>query len=258
MMWYNKYLKKIAFRNKIDVLTNQIVRFIHQKLMNLFKKNGQFPDVYWLPTGKFPLLRELGVSKIELNFNEDDKIENFAFLDAITHFSKSYSFQRISEIEIPILWNPNNFNNTSWSQIYFELIEIIRHELEHASQYTYNKRFEPYRLKDIKKGKDNIKNIRKAYIYLSNKMEIDAFIRGIVLKAKKQKKDALKIYENYIINQFFWLDKDEDFKSIEMLMQDLNDVIIIDGMTVYECFIDLVKKFKERAKEMQLNFRRKS
>ena len=124
MIWYNKYLKKIAFRNKIDVLTNQIVRFIHQKLMNLFKKNGQFPDVYWLPTYKFPLLRELGVSKIELNFNEDDKIKNFAFLNAITHFSKSYSFQRISEIEIPILWNPNNFNNTSWSQIYLELIEM--------------------------------------------------------------------------------------------------------------------------------------
>jgi hypothetical protein len=87
-----------------------------------------------------------------------------------------FSFIIKIKLHIPLM-----FSEKDYSQIYFELLHALRHEIEHilSGQKNISSLYTEYR-----KSKNNILNW---YYYLTDEIEIEAFVTGFYLRSQKTK-----------------------------------------------------------------------
>lgn len=91
---------------------------------------------------------------------------------------------------------PDDFTN--WSELYFDLLDVVRHELEHLKQGGIN----------VRRGGDMEDDayIRSAITtglvpekeYYKLEKEVDAMIQGLWLHAKKAKKPLIDVINRYL------------------------------------------------------------
>ena len=91
---------------------------------------------------------------------------------------------------------PDNFNN--WSEFYMDLLDVIRHELEHLRQGGPNVRRGGHKEND-----DHIRAAIKAGLvpekeYYKLDKEVDAMIQGLWAHAKKAKKPLISVMNRYL------------------------------------------------------------
>ena len=94
--------------------------------------------------------------------------------------------------------NPNVLPN-AWSQIYMDVTDVIRHELEHLTQSGENVRSGKYMDDDImiRDMINKLKLLPKSDYYKLDK-EVDAMLQGLYLKAKKTRKPFADVINNYL------------------------------------------------------------
>jgi hypothetical protein len=85
-----------------------------------------------------------------------------------------------------------------WSEIYFDLIDVMRHEIEHLLQSGYNKKKDKYFKDDSKERVKINKGLLPSYRYLLLPKEIDANLYGLKLKAQKKKQSFLEIINKHL------------------------------------------------------------
>jgi len=121
-------------------------------------------------------------------------------------------------INVKIIMNPNN-EPDCYQDLYMELIETIRHEIQHVRQYTDSNLPTPHGAKGSYREPKGIK------YYLTND-ELDAQIAGFNLQSKKFGKSFNDLVRKYYINRMDLLPITE--KDIEKLIRELNDYAYIN------------------------------
>lgn len=86
---------------------------------------------------------------------------------------------------------------TIFSDVYYDLCDVIRHEIEHLTQSGYNVR-KGKKLRNDFDRREKIK-LDPNYIvkYLTLKKEVDAQLQGLYMKAKKMKLDFKEVIDNF-------------------------------------------------------------
>ncbi len=85
-----------------------------------------------------------------------------------------------------------------WSEIYFDLIDVMRHEMEHLTQNGWNEKHGKW-LEDDSLERNLInQGILEAYLYLLLPKEIDANLQGLALKSRKKKEPLINTIEQYL------------------------------------------------------------
>ena len=90
-------------------------------------------------------------------------------------------------------WLPNY-----WSEIYFELCDVIRHEIEHQTQSGWNLKSDKYIADDrIERELISAKLLSKHFYFMLPK-EVDANLQGMAFKARKQKRNFVDVINEYL------------------------------------------------------------
>lgn len=191
-------LKKIAYRNKYDLIANSLSREIFQRLV----LNQEFSfDLF--PIDKIVVKIRAGKNTSqEKTVNE--QYDNFTI--------KANSSLVEGEIEI-ILYVQFKyfFSKADYESFVYVLYEIIRHEIEHAYQFSigkkpdesykelYDKLFQgfPQNLEYFSQHVDRVSQ------YLTSNEEIDAYAKSMVYIAKKRKVDVEQIIRQVFNRAFF-------------------------------------------------------
>lgn len=94
----------------------------------------------------------------------------------------------LDRIEVEITYPNRPFRITDIADIYPELLENIRHELEHASQV----------LDDAKSSIDELDTLNDFVTYYTDPTEVAAFVSGLMLKAKSGRGSLRKMIKDKI------------------------------------------------------------
>ena len=84
-----------------------------------------------------------------------------------------------------------------WEEIYFDLIDIVRHELEHFTQDGINAIPSKEMADDIKIRKQINKGKLPRAEYFKLEREVDAMLQGLYLKAKKTRTPLKTVINDY-------------------------------------------------------------
>lgn len=85
-----------------------------------------------------------------------------------------------------------------WSEIYFELCDVIRHEIEHQTQAGWNLKSDKYIVDDrIERELINAKLLSRHFYFMLPK-EVDANLQGMAFKARKQKRNFIDVINEYL------------------------------------------------------------
>jgi hypothetical protein len=161
-----KYMTEgLITEGKYDNLTKQLVKDVLTTIK--YQKEGEFTlpeDISGEMTYDFPQLDT--AFTIELNLTISDDVETVDVDGAY--------YPEDDVIGIEIITNPN-LNREILEELYFELNELIRHELEHIIQFDRG---------------DNIpkKEPKQPIKYYSQPHELQAQIAGFKRRAKKERK----------------------------------------------------------------------
>lgn len=245
MNWYqtSTNIEKIAFRNPLDILSNEIVKEISTRI----RKNLNFDS--WIKDDQdFPLLKELKIQYIEFELKEDNNIfRSFVIngkMDRVLNSSTGYG-----KIFIEFRYNSQKFNKSSWDKMYKDLIEATRHELEHAFVIE---NYEGIKRSDIRETPKNPwENAISVYNYLTNLSEREAFVRGILLKAKKENLPAEDIFQEYFLELIFgsklqFPNRDSIIRQTFSMRYPLKN-----GLTIFEMYEKVMKNFKNRLAQVR-------
>lgn len=104
---------------------------------------------------------------------------------------------------------PDNFTN--WSELYMDLLDVVRHELEHLRQGGPNVRKDGWMKDDSHiRAAINVGLVPEKEYYKLEK-EVDAMIQGLWLHAKKAKKPLIDVINRYLDAQGV---EEEDKKEV--------------------------------------------
>ena len=99
-------------------------------------------------------------------------------------------------LEVTIQVDPRNLPQM-WEEIYFDLTDLVRHELEHLTQAGINAVFSKEMASDTRRrNRINKGELPKAE-YFKLKREVDAMLQGLYLKAKKTRIPFKDVISNY-------------------------------------------------------------
>lgn len=84
-------------------------------------------------------------------------------------------------------FNKSQFSDQDYSALYYELLEGLRHELEHMAEFEN----QMPKLKKVKQEKNALK-------YFTSPHEVRAYVSGIYLLAKKQRRPFGDVMEEYL------------------------------------------------------------
>ena len=85
-----------------------------------------------------------------------------------------------------------------WSEIYFELCDVIRHEIEHQTQAGWNLKSDKYIVDDrVERELINAKLLSRHFYFMLPK-EVDANLHGMAFKARKQKRNFIDVINEYL------------------------------------------------------------
>jgi len=182
MLKLKHIFKEIILEGKYDSLTRQIVKLI----FNHIKQSKNKEKYTYETTINNKLLYFDFILNIYKNKNVDKYIIN-AYTDA--------EFDDDAEIEITLQINPNN-EQLNYKELFFELNDTVRHELEHLTQSGFNKLANKPN-KTNKKAFDRF--VDKPYKEYLLKDEIPAYVAGFYRRAKIE-----KTYIDIIIHDFLY------------------------------------------------------
>ena len=172
---------------RYDAITRQLAKYTINAWKDDFEYNEQSSRVeFEVGSGK-----DLEYSDLEFNY-----IGKASFIPQGDFYKNGYSKGDVGEVGVVFII-PKAMLPQSWERIYNDLIEIIRHEIEHQTQAGIN----------VKPGKqlalDTIERAKaetsKSFVdYLNLDKEIDANLQGLYLRAKKEKKPFKDVVNNYL------------------------------------------------------------
>lgn len=170
-----KYMtESLITEEKYDNVTKQLVKDVLTTIK--YQKEGEFTlpeDISGEMTYDFPQLDT--AFTIELNLTISDDVETVDVDGAY--------YPEDDVIGIEIITNPN-LNREILEELYYELNELIRHELEHVIQFD--------RGDDIPK-----KEPKQPIKYYSQPHELQAQIAGFKRRAKKERKPLEDVIRNW-------------------------------------------------------------
>ena len=85
-----------------------------------------------------------------------------------------------------------------WSEIYFDLCDVIRHEMEHMTQSGWNEKSRKYIKNDVEQRDAIDSGSIERYKYLLLPKEIDANLQGMAFRARKQRKPFISVINQYL------------------------------------------------------------
>jgi len=186
-------------RNIYDELTSKLTRNIFKEWINAFK-NGETIITYDDSINdelEFDIIATLYIN---------DEYNDLIILDttgADTRDIDDYGDEQTPYIIIDFAINPNLLP-LEWSNIYYNLIDTIRHEIEHLTQdgieignYRPNKPF----LDDYKIRSSIESGLIPKFKYFILPSEIDANLQSFRYIAKKKKEPMINIINNYLDKQ---------------------------------------------------------
>jgi hypothetical protein len=186
-------------RNIYDVLTSKLTNNIFKEWINAFK-NGETIITYDDSINdelEFDIIATLYIN---------DEYNDLIILDttgADTRDIDDYGDEQTPYIIIDFAINPNLLP-LEWSNIYYNLIDTIRHEIEHLTQdgieignYRPNKPF----LDDYKIRSSIESGLIPKFKYFILPSEIDANLQSFRYIAKKKKEPMINIINNYLDKQ---------------------------------------------------------
>lgn len=227
MNWY--YLYKFAFRNKNDLLALKISRDV---FLVAIKNIGSEISTTINIEKKCNLFLHTNISSVDrLRYGNFD-------ISANTNISKSGIFSPFINLEL--YFNKKFFKN-DFEKLNYVLYDAIRHEIEHYRQSDDLNGDEFVRTDNIL---DNFKNFKN---YILSTQEMDAYVRGLVFSAKKQKIPFDIILDNSLRELFF-------LNDLEVEKEILNSIIGRDvDSIVSEIRIRIIDKAKEIFKNLRLS-----
>jgi hypothetical protein len=198
---------KLVFEGRYDTITRTVVRDI----INDWKSQ------YDGGTGKFELEEDYDT------VNSKGQPIKFELYAVLTVKETKYGIYRVDGgadptrklpyLEVKFQVDPRDLPQ-KWEEIYMDLIDVVRHEIEHmtqqgpnvvASTTTYkNKKGEEVTRFDSKEMEDDqlLRNLIKLKLlpkseYFKLEQEIDAMLQGMYLKAKKSRTPFKDVIDNY-------------------------------------------------------------
>ena len=115
--------------------------------------------------------------------------------------------------DINIQVDPRDLPN-KWSDIYYDLIDIVRHEIEHLTHFGPDA-LDSKRLEDDKVLRLLIdKGILSKADYFKLPAEVDAMLQGMALKAKKKKEPFIKTLNDYLDLQDLTQEEKDDILNL--------------------------------------------
>lgn len=182
--------KKIKSAEFITPLTFDLDLIIKREESPSFKTDSHFKNLPWE----------------KINF------DTFGFsIDANTYMDKDEDI--VPEIEIVLLLNPNDENST-YSELYFKLVDILAHELHHLTQAGWNRQpFKTY--PSSKKNRDAAKH---DYKYFLLQDEVESMVSGMYARSKVEKRDLDLIFDQYLLPfiQYKYITTDQYSKIVKI------------------------------------------
>jgi len=222
MNWY--FLSKFAFRNKNDLLATSLVR----KIFSFIKQNLN-KDTYY--ETKVDNNCDLFLYITFLNNENNLRYKNFDIRAFINKF-KDRSIKSFIRVE---LYTNRKFSSKDYDQLQYILYDATRHEINHYFQ-SYNEEHDSQN-NENNETLNRFIDLRK---YILQPDELEAYIRGLMFTAKKQKKPFETILNDNLNGLFFV--NDQKIKK-EILNLPISKKII--GF-----FNDIKKSVLLRAKEI--------
>jgi hypothetical protein len=88
--------------------------------------------------------------------------------------------------------------NDYWSEIYFDLCDVIRHEMEHMTQDGWNIKDTKYIESDHAQRDLISSGELKKYKYLLLPKEIDANLQGMAFRCRKERRTFIDVINQYL------------------------------------------------------------
>lgn len=246
MNWYktSEKLEKVAFRNPLDILSNELARRSSIKIW----KDPNFKS-FIVNDEEFPLLKKINIKIFEIRSSpniEYDKVFTIDGLTGIIHGLKEDYLKTF----INFVYNPKKFNKENWIEMYNELVNAIRHELEHAFS---NSKFEGMKGSvDTNTPQNTYDKANYFYKYLTNISERESFVKGFLLEGKKRKVPAEDLFKEYLLESIFGPKSIDRDKTIEKSFED--KTLLQNGLTIREMYDEMMKKFIDRLGQVKKGF----
>ena len=191
-------LLKIAYRNEYDLIANDMV----QKIFNKIKTNLE----------SFVLLEDN--LELHLNINKEEGVDSYKNFDLTAHTETiPYDVEFVPKMIINLVVN-EEFSKNDYQDLNFSLYEVIRHELEHYYKYILEKHPDEeykrtYRSLLSSRAKEDLqKHVNLVSKYILSEIEIDSYARSIIYVAKKQNKNAMEVIQQVFNRAFFNNDRE--------------------------------------------------
>ena len=208
-------IRKIAFRNKIDILSQNIARSVFTEIIKDPTPN-RIINIYSSVTGNPTTDIDLNICSInrisfEISYPNETNLES-----KIKLRGAFYTKSRFPNIVIEI--SPRKFSNKNYEELFQELKYNIRHELEHAVNTRNNE----------KPNKNNTLSYNnKVEEYLLKPTEIEAYTRDSMLRAKNSKIPIEEVVKNMISEKMAELMKLENITDRNILNSSYNKILKI-------------------------------
>lgn len=88
--------------------------------------------------------------------------------------------------------------NDYWSEIYFDLCDVVRHEMEHMTQNGWNEKDFKYIESDTTQRNLIEAGLLKPYRYLLLPKEVDANLQGMAFRCRKQRRTFIDVINEYL------------------------------------------------------------
>ena len=161
---------------KLDTIAKKIVAALFEEIKS--------PDVFGLISRKKPaqivvlpddigLSGEVSIDFIQLDFKFDSRLDIQEIATNASYVRSQFS----PRIEVEITYPDRPFRVVDLADIYPEILENVRHELEHTSQ----------NLSDEESSPDNLDTLEDFIRYYTDSSEVQAFTAGLMSKAKSSR-----------------------------------------------------------------------
>jgi hypothetical protein len=188
-----EYIVKVLLQEKkysgmrLETLTRKLAkRFIQEiKSPDVYQMMKNMEDVEIVITPDEIQLHDEKIDLFQLNILFDDSIEDNMTIESRGEYDSTGELTTITMD----LFFPRKFNVKDIEDIYPELIENFRHELEHVYQDSREE-----------SSPDNLRTFKDFRDYYLSKSEIEAFTSGLKANAKSRKIPVSQVVSDKINN----------------------------------------------------------
>lgn len=202
MNWYNKFIK-ISTRNELDIDSIKIC----QKLFSDFRlsqnsnalanKTLSYDFFDFLNEGE---LKKYNNAKVSINMSTEIYSGTSLAHDEFDIGGLTLDYGTIEQhVELSVKVT-KNFKQNNYKDFYMLLFNIVRHELQHVYD-NLRKKYDNKKINDT--SSDLIERIARKSEEILSKKELESYIRGLMLRAKRERKSFVKITEEFVEISFY-------------------------------------------------------